>query len=135
MKTGVVIRWAAMADFAGVSKIFAEENRFHAELVPHAIRVAEPVMTRAWFEGVLADPAQALLVAQLGAEVAGVLLAALRTGAEDPILQPRRLALRRRGCGDRSAPGPGARSRLDGRGRALGTGPGRQRDRAPRLGS
>ena len=92
MNEKTTVRRAAMADFAGVSRIFAEENRFHAELVPHAIRVAEPVMTWAWFEAVLADPAQALFVAQLGAKVAGVLLAALRTSADDPVLQPRRYA-------------------------------------------
>ena len=92
MRKAVIIRRATLADFDGVAMIFAEENRFHAELVPHAIRVAEPVMTHAWYEGVLADPAQALFVARLGAEIAGVLLAALRTSADDPVLKPRRYA-------------------------------------------
>ena len=92
MNQEATIRRATMADFARVSRIFAEENRFHAELVPHAIRMAEPVMSHEWLEEVLADPAQALFVAQLGAEVAGVLLARLRTSADDPILQPRRYA-------------------------------------------
>jgi ribosomal protein S18 acetylase RimI-like enzyme len=92
MDTGVVIRKALMADLDGVSGVFAESNRFHAGLVPHVIRVGEPVMTRNWFERVLAEPEQALFVAQLGEEVAGILLAALRTSTEDPILQPRRYA-------------------------------------------
>jgi ribosomal protein S18 acetylase RimI-like enzyme len=92
MKRDTIIRRATLADFAGVTGILAEENRFHARLVPHVIRIAEPVMTRDWFEGVLADPAQALFVAQFGEEIAGVLLAALRASADDPILQPRRYA-------------------------------------------
>jgi ribosomal protein S18 acetylase RimI-like enzyme len=92
MKEKATIRRATTADFAEVSRVFAEENRFHAGLVPHAIRVAEPVMTRAWFEAVLADPAQALLVAEFRMEVAGVLLMVLRTGTDDPILQPRHYA-------------------------------------------
>ena len=90
--TAAAIRPATVADFGGVGAVFAEENRFHAALVPHAIRVAEPVITQEWFEGVLSDPGQALFVAELGEGVAGVLLVALRVSADDPILQPRRYA-------------------------------------------
>ena len=92
MTEAALIRRATLADFDGVAMIFAETNRFHAALVPHAFKVAEPATTRDWFEGVLADPAQALFVALLGKEIAGALLVTLKTNPDDPIYRPRRYA-------------------------------------------
>jgi ribosomal protein S18 acetylase RimI-like enzyme len=84
------IRPATRADFDQVARVFAEENRFHAALVPDDIQVAEPILTPAWFEELLADPNRALLVAEIDGEVAGVALLQETSGREDPIVRPRR---------------------------------------------
>jgi ribosomal protein S18 acetylase RimI-like enzyme len=86
----VTIRAATSADFDGVARVFVEENRFHAELVPTAIQVAEPIMTREWYGKLLGDPKRALLVAEIGADIVGVLLLQEVSTPEDPIVRPRR---------------------------------------------
>jgi diamine N-acetyltransferase len=84
------IRLATKTDFDQVGSIFVEENRFHAELVPEIIQVAEPIMTTKWFEAVLENPDQILFVAEDGQELAGVALFELRTSIDDPIFTPRK---------------------------------------------
>jgi hypothetical protein len=70
----ITIEPATASDFEQVGRVFAEENRFHAGLLPDRFRVAEPIMTPAWFEAVLANPVQTLLVARAAGQVVGVLL-------------------------------------------------------------
>jgi len=52
-KFNINLRSAGENDFRSVSRIFAEENRFHAQLVPEIIQVADPIMTPEWFGEVL----------------------------------------------------------------------------------
>jgi len=84
------IRLATKKDFDQVGLIFAEENRFHAELVPEIIQIAEPIMTTQWFDEVLENPDQRLFVAEDGQELAGVALIELRTSIDDPIFKLRK---------------------------------------------
>jgi ribosomal protein S18 acetylase RimI-like enzyme len=84
------IRLVTEADFEQVGHIFAEENRFHAELVPEVIQVADPIMTQEWFDDVLHDPEKTLFVAEIGKDVVGVALFELRTNIDDPIFRQRR---------------------------------------------
>jgi len=63
-KLNISIRFAKETDFEQVGKIFSEENRFHAELVPEIIQVADPIMTPEWFDEVLKDPKKNIFVAE-----------------------------------------------------------------------
>jgi len=84
------IRVATKEDFDAVGKIFAEENQFHADLVPEIIQVTDPIMTHEWFGEVLSNPSKRLFVAVVGSELVGVVLAEIRTNVDDPIFTPRK---------------------------------------------
>ncbi|MCP4415030.1 MAG: GNAT family N-acetyltransferase [Chloroflexi bacterium] len=86
----VEIRLVTRADFEQVGHIFAEENRFHAELVPEIIQIADPIMTQEWFDDVLNNPSKTLFVAEMGTGVVGVALVDLKTSIDDPIFRQRR---------------------------------------------
>jgi len=86
----IEIRSVTEADFEQVGYIFAEENRFHAELVPEIIQIADPIMTQEWFDDVLNDPSKTLFVAEMGTDVVGVALVELRNSGDDPIFRQRR---------------------------------------------
>ncbi len=86
----IEIRLVTKADFEQVGLIFAEENRFHAELMPEIIQVANPIMTQKWFDDVLNDPDKTLFVAKMGKDVVGVALVELRTSIDDPIFRQRK---------------------------------------------
>ena len=79
------IRLANHTDFEQVGNIFSEENRFHAELVPEIIRVADPIMTREWYGEVLNNPNKRLFVAVYESEIIGLTLAEIRNSLDDPI--------------------------------------------------
>lgn len=107
----VLIRPATGADFDEVGRVFGEENRFHANLLPEIFEVAEPIMTPEWYEALLSDPDQTLYVAELEHEIVGLLLLREMANPDDPIFRPRRYAYvdevavaqahRRRGIGRR----------------------------------
>jgi ribosomal protein S18 acetylase RimI-like enzyme len=86
----VSIRPANMSDFDAVGRIFAQENRFHAELVPEIIQVLEPIMDEKWFADLLAGPEQILLLGELNGEVVGLVCLSERSNPDDPIYVPRR---------------------------------------------
>jgi ribosomal protein S18 acetylase RimI-like enzyme len=86
----ITIERATASDFEQVGRVFAEENRFHAGLLPDRFRVAEPIMTPEWFETVLANPVQTLLVARAAGKVVGVLLLQEMASPDDEIYRPRR---------------------------------------------
>ena len=84
------IRSANHTDFEQVGNIFTEENRFHAELVPEIIRVADPIMTREWYGEVLHNPNKRLFVAVYESEIIGLTLAEIRNSLDDPIFTHRK---------------------------------------------
>ena len=86
----VTIRPASMTDFDAVGKIFAQENRFHAELVPEVIQVLDPIMSEAWFAKLLAIPEQTLMLGEANDEVVGLVWLSVRSNPDDPIYRPRR---------------------------------------------
>jgi adenine phosphoribosyltransferase len=86
------IRQATKADFDPIGAVFAEENAFHTDLLPDRFQIAEPIMTHAWFDAILEDENQALLVAERREEIVGVLLAVIEASPNDPICRPRRYA-------------------------------------------
>jgi len=84
------IRLTTETDFEQIGNIFAEENRFHAELVPEIIQVADPIMTPEWFDNVLNDPEKTLFVAEMRTDIVGVALIELKTSIDDPIFRQRK---------------------------------------------
>jgi ribosomal protein S18 acetylase RimI-like enzyme len=86
----VTIEPAAPSDFEQIGCVFAEENRFRAELLPRMFQVVDPIMTPEWFDAVLSNPAQALLVARAAGQVVGVLLLQEMANPDDDIYRPRR---------------------------------------------
>ena len=86
----ITIEPATASDFDQIGRVFAEENRFHAGLLPDRFRVAEPIMTPEWFDAVLASPTRTLLVARAAGQVVGVLLLQEMANPDDEIYQPRR---------------------------------------------
>jgi ribosomal protein S18 acetylase RimI-like enzyme len=88
----VVIRQATKADFDQVGRVFSEENRYHSEIVPGVIQVAEPIMTQEWYSAVLDNPDRSLWVAQVDEAVIGVVLVKEMTSPDDPIFCQRKYA-------------------------------------------
>jgi ribosomal protein S18 acetylase RimI-like enzyme len=86
----VTIEPATASDLKPVGRLFAEENRFHAGLLPGRFQVAEPIMTREWFNAVLSSPVQTLFVARAAGQVVGLLLLQEMTNPDDEIYRPRR---------------------------------------------
>ena len=86
----IAIRLAVASDFDQVAKVFADENRFHAALLPGRFQIAEPIITREWFDEILTNARKALLVAERVREIVGVVLVTIRTNPDDPIFRPRR---------------------------------------------
>ena len=84
------IRPASMTDFDAVGRIFAQENRFHSELVPEVIQVLDPIMSEAWFAKLLAIPEQTLMLGETNDEVVGLVWLSVRSNPDDPIYRPRR---------------------------------------------
>ena len=90
MTMNISVRRALSSDFDLVGRVFAEENRFHAALLPERFQIAEPIMTRDWFTEIITHPQKALLVAENEHEIVGVLLIVIQANPDDPIFQPRR---------------------------------------------
>jgi len=103
------IRVAREEDFAGLLRLFTEENLFHASLVPESVNVAEPVLTPEELLDLLEDESIHLLVADVEGEVAGAVLAAAVSQEPDRWLPARRYAYVREiaVAGDRQGQGVG----------------------------
>ena len=84
------IRLATQTDFDQVGIIFMEENRYHAELVPEIIQVADPIMTQKWYSEVLNNRNKVLFLADVGSNIIGVTLAEIRMNIDDTIFTPRK---------------------------------------------
>jgi GNAT superfamily N-acetyltransferase len=88
----VVIRPADAGDFSAVGRVFSEENRFHAELLPDRFQVADPIMEHDWYDAIIANPQKALLAAELDGAIIGVVLITIRKNPDDTIFAERRYA-------------------------------------------
>ena len=86
------IRTAKEHDYAALSCIFAEENAFHAALVPEFIKATDNVLTKAEFKEMLAHPEQVVLVAEMDSVIIGAVLVAEDAADAERWIQPRRFA-------------------------------------------
>lgn len=89
-----IIRHANSADYDALCAILSEADALHHEAVPWIFRHNEgPARAREYIEGLLADPAVAVFVAEVDGHVAGMVYALTRTPAPLPIMAPRRYAV------------------------------------------
>ena len=67
------IRGAMAADYGAVAALYHESDAFHAAGAPDIFRLPPaPLLSRETFEGWLADPQRALLVAEIAGQVVGL---------------------------------------------------------------
>jgi ribosomal protein S18 acetylase RimI-like enzyme len=84
------IREACSSDFEVLCTLFAEENRFHASLVPAYIKIAAPVLTQEELGEFLSCRTSRLFVCQKDDALLGAILVSLRDGPKERWRQPRR---------------------------------------------
>ena len=87
----LIIRPATQADFDQVGQVFTQELTFHSRLLPAMFNLADPIMTRQWYNEKLTNPHEALFVAELE-QVIGLVQMEIKTNPDDPIFKPRRYA-------------------------------------------
>ncbi len=86
----VQIRPAAVGDYEAVNRVFTSELAHHAALLPDRFRMTDLVMSRQWFEDLLAQPNKSLQLALVDGSIAGLILLIELVSLDDPIYQPRR---------------------------------------------
>lgn len=79
----IQVREARSTDFERLSALFAEENRFHAQLVPAYIQITSPVLTREELQAFLGSPTDRLFVCEDGDKLLGAVIVSLQESAED----------------------------------------------------
>jgi ribosomal protein S18 acetylase RimI-like enzyme len=79
----IQVREARGADFERLSALFAEENRFHAQLVPAYVQVTSPVLTREELRAFLDSPTDRLFVCEDGVDLLGAVIVSLQNSPED----------------------------------------------------
>lgn len=77
------IREAGIADFDRLCALFAEENRFHAQLVPAYIQMTSQVLTREELQASLDRRTHQLYVCEDGDALLGAVIVSLRDTVED----------------------------------------------------
>jgi ribosomal protein S18 acetylase RimI-like enzyme len=86
----IVVREALEADFEQVAELFMEELTFHAGLLPDRFQIADPIMTREWFNEILADTTKMIIVATMNRKIIGLVQLTLCSNPADPIFRSRR---------------------------------------------
>jgi ribosomal protein S18 acetylase RimI-like enzyme len=89
----ISIREAVEADYDFVSPVFLDELAFHSELLPDRFQMVEETMTRKWFLDIVEHEDKALILAQLGSNVVGVLHIEIHKSPGLPFFVPRSYAL------------------------------------------
>ena len=79
-----------MVDFDRLRVLFAEENRFHARLVPAYIQVTSSVLAREELQAFLDSRTHHVFVCEEGDTLLGAIIVSLRDTAEDRWNKPRR---------------------------------------------
>jgi ribosomal protein S18 acetylase RimI-like enzyme len=88
----ITIREAETKDFEDISTLYTEELAYHIALKPDTFQMAQPIMTKDWFDNQLAHEDIIILVAECEAGTAGVVQVMVRNSPRDPIFKPRRTA-------------------------------------------
>jgi ribosomal protein S18 acetylase RimI-like enzyme len=90
---GISIREATRDDYESICELYAEADAFHAEALPALFRVADgPARTEYFISHLIQDEDVALLVAEAGGELVGVVHVVERAAPDFPCVVPRRYA-------------------------------------------
>jgi diamine N-acetyltransferase len=88
------IRLATIDDYGALAALWLEGDSLHHSALPDAFRQpVDPVRSRDWVGGILADPQAAIIVATSDGQVVGLLHVVERSVLNHPILIERRFAL------------------------------------------
>ena len=85
------VREAGESDYESLCALFAEENRFHATLVPEYIRVTPHVLTQEDLHDFLTSCTNRLFVYENGGDLLGAIIVSVRDNPQDRWLQARRI--------------------------------------------
>src|SRR5947209_6970089 len=89
----LTIRAARREDYKGICELFAEGDAFHAEALPGVFRVADaPTRTWDFISRLMEGEDVALLVAEAGGQLVGVVHVAERVAPDFSCVVPRRYA-------------------------------------------
>jgi ribosomal protein S18 acetylase RimI-like enzyme len=92
--TELLVREARAADYGALSEVFSEIDALHRGSLPHVFRAPDgPARSEEHLASVIADQNAAVLVAQSGAEIVGLVEVFLREAPEISIMVPRRFAV------------------------------------------
>jgi diamine N-acetyltransferase len=84
----IQIREAGIADFDRLCALFAEENQFHAQLVPAYIQATSPVLTKEELQAFLDSRTHQLYVCVDDDMLLGAVIVSLKDTAEDRWSKP-----------------------------------------------
>ena len=79
----VIIREALNSDFKQLCKLFLEENRFHAELVPEYIQTTSEVLTQEELQTFIASSTGCLFVCEHERKLLGAVIVSLKEEREN----------------------------------------------------
>jgi diamine N-acetyltransferase len=90
----MLIEPARVEDFTAYSSLFVEVNNFHVSAHPEVFQVVEPApRSLDEYQVILADPAQAILIAWADGLAAGFIHILLRDSPPNPVMVPRRFGV------------------------------------------
>jgi ribosomal protein S18 acetylase RimI-like enzyme len=79
----ILVRNARDADFGQLVALFAEENRFHAELVPDYIQATDDILTKAELHEFISSVDTHLFVCEAESQLVGAVIVSIRKRKED----------------------------------------------------
>jgi ribosomal protein S18 acetylase RimI-like enzyme len=79
----ILVRDAKDTDFEQLVALFAEENRFHAELVPDYIQVTDDILTRDELHEFITDEDSHIFVCETESQVVGAVIVSIHKKSED----------------------------------------------------
>jgi GNAT superfamily N-acetyltransferase len=85
----IKIREANLADYRDINSLYTEELAYHITLLPDIFKMADPVMTEAWYQDQLDNENVVIFIAEVKGSVVGALQVMLRHNQNDPIFKTR----------------------------------------------
>jgi ribosomal protein S18 acetylase RimI-like enzyme len=104
----IIVREAAVADYAALLPVLAEVDALHRSALPHIVRAPEePSPREEYVRGLIESPDSALLLAAGPTGIVGALVMRVAASPDSPLFVPRRVAVvdvlavleEARGCG------------------------------------
>lgn len=85
----IVIRNATPDDYLIIESLYSDDNRYHAQILPHMFNVISPIIDVDWFENTLNDSEKKLFIAFHQETAVGLLLLVKSKTPDEDFLKPR----------------------------------------------